>query len=434
MRMYDLIEKKRDGYKLSTNEINFIIENYVNKKIPDYQMSALLMTIYFNGMTIEESSALTMAMVNSGERIDLSDISGIKVDKHSTGGVGDTTTIVLAPLVASVGVSVAKMSGRGLGHTGGTLDKLESIPGFNVEISNKRFVELVNESHIAVIGQTADLAPADKLLYSLRDVTATVNSIPLIASSIMSKKIASGADRLVLDVKTGRGAFMQDLASAKELAETMVKIGNDLGIQTIATISNMEEPLGFAIGNSLEIKEAILTLQGKGPSDLTELCLNLGSQMVYLAEKTKTLKEARKLLETNLNNGKALAKFKSFIKNQSGDETVINDQTRLLQAKYTFDLKAHSSGYLKEIMANELGKIAMTLGAGREQKESIINLGVGIVLHKKVGDFIESGESILKIHSDTENIEEIKARLYKSIVISNEKVNKLPLIFQTINK
>lgn len=434
MRMYDLIEKKRDGYKLSTNEINFIIENYVNKKIPDYQMSALLMTIYFNGMTIEESSALTMAMVNSGERIDLSDISGIKVDKHSTGGVGDTTTIVLAPLVASVGVSVAKMSGRGLGHTGGTLDKLESIPGFNVEISNKRFVDLVNESHIAVIGQTADLAPADKLLYSLRDVTATVNSIPLIASSIMSKKIASGADRLVLDVKTGRGAFMQDLASAKELAETMVKIGNDLGIQTMATISNMEEPLGFAIGNSLEIKEAILTLQGKGPSDLTELCLNLGSQMVYLAEKTKTLKEARKLLETNLNNGKALAKFKSFIKNQSGDETVINDQTRLLQAKYTFDLKAHSSGYLKEIMANELGKIAMTLGAGREQKESIINLGVGIVLHKKVGDFIESGESILEIHSDTENIEEIKARLYKSIVISNEKVNKLPLIFQTINK
>src|SRR5699024_9413767 len=332
-------------------------ENYVNKKIPDYQMSALLMTIYFNGMTIEESSALTMAMVNSGERIDLSDISGIKVDKHSTGGVGDTTTIVLAPLVASVGVSVAKMSGRGLGHTGGTLDKLESIPGFNVEISNKRFVDLVNESHIAVIGQTADLAPADKLLYSLRDVTATVNSIPLIASSIMSKKIASGADRLVLDVKTGRGAFMQDLASAKELAETMVKIGNDLGIQTMATISNMEEPLGFAIGNSLEIKEAILTLQGKGPSDLTELCLNLGSQMVYLAEKTKTLKEDRKLLETNLNNGKAIAKFKSFIKNQSGDETVINDQTRLLQAKYTFDLKAHNSGYLKKIMANELGKI-----------------------------------------------------------------------------
>lgn len=434
MRMYDLIEKKRDGYELSTSEINFIIENYVNNKIPDYQMSALLMTIYFNGMTIEESSALTMAMVDSGERIDLSNISGIKVDKHSTGGVGDTTTIVLAPLVASVGVAVAKMSGRGLGHTGGTLDKLESIPGFNIEISNKKFIELVNEYHLAVIGQTADLALADKLLYSLRDVTATVNSIPLIASSIMSKKIASGADRLVLDVKTGKGAFMEDLASAKELAETMVKIGNDLGIQTMATISNMEEPLGFAIGNSLEIKEAILTLQGKGPKDLTELCLNLGSQMVYLAERTKTIKEARKLLEKNLANGKALAKFESFIKNQSGDETVIDNQSKLIQAQYTFELKAKKSGYLKEIMANELGKIAMTLGAGREKKDSIINLGVGIVLHKKVGDFIKSGESLLIIHSDTEDIEEIKARLYQSIIISDEKNKKLPLIYQTITK
>lgn len=432
MRMYDIIEKKRDNYSLTESEINFVIKNYVENKIPDYQMSALLMTIYFNGMTIEESSLLTMAMVNSGERIDLKNIDGIKVDKHSTGGVGDTTTIVLAPLVASVGVAVAKMSGRGLGHTGGTLDKLEAIPGFNIEITNDEFINLVNEAKLAVIGQTANLAPADKLLYSLRDVTATVNSIPLIASSIMSKKIASGADKLVLDVKTGKGAFMERIEDAQALAKTMVEIGNNIGIETIAVISSMEEPLGSAVGNSLEIKEAILTLQGKGPKDLTELCLVLGSQMVYLAKKADSLDHARKLLEANLHNNKALNKFKTFIKNQSGDETILSDLNKLPKAKYKIDLLSIKSGYIKEITANEIGKAAMILGAGREDKDSIINLSVGIVLHKKIGDFVQVGEPLLTIHADDKNTQLIKSKLLKHIVITKEKVEKSPLIFETI--
>lgn len=432
MRMYDIIETKRDDHSLTEKEINYVIQNYVDNKIPDYQMSALLMAIYFNGMTIDESSALTMAMVNSGDRIDLKNIAGIKVDKHSTGGVGDTTTIVLGPLVASVGVSVAKMSGRGLGHTGGTLDKLEAIPGFDIEITNEQFIKLVNESKLAVIGQTANLAPADKLLYSLRDVTATVNSIPLIASSIMSKKIASGADRLVLDVKTGTGAFMETLEDAQELAKTMVDIGNNIGIKTIAIISNMEEPLGNAVGNALEIKEAVLTLQGKGPKDLTELCLILGSQMVYLAEKAESLEEARRLLEKNIDNNEALKKFKIFIKNQHGDQTVIDELTRLPQAKYQTELLSKSSGYIKEITANEIGKAAMVLGAGRETKDSVIDLGVGIVLHKKVGDFVQVGDALLTIHSKDKNIEPIKSMLLKNIFITNQTVEKSPLIFQVI--
>ncbi|HLR60578.1 MAG TPA: pyrimidine-nucleoside phosphorylase [Pseudogracilibacillus sp.] len=432
MRIYDIIKKKRDNYSLNETEINYVITNYVENNIPDYQISALLMAIYFNGMTVEESSMLTMAMVNSGERIDLSAISGIKVDKHSTGGVGDTTTIILAPLVASVGVAVAKMSGRGLGHTGGTLDKLESIPGFNIEITNDKFINLVNKANLAVIGQSDNLAPADKLLYSLRDVTATVDSIPLIASSIMSKKIASGADRLVLDVKTGRGAFMENIDDAKKLANLMVEIGNNVGIKTIATISSMEEPLGYAIGNALEVKEAILTLQGKGPKDLTELCLNLGSQMVLLAEKAANLQEARQLLEANLKNGKALSKFQTFIKNQSGDESVIAEPHKLVRAKNQYELLALKTGYIKEINANQIGNAAMLLGAGRQNKDSIINLAVGIVLHKKVGDFVNVDESILTIHSDDENIEQVKSLLLNNIIISEEKVERLPLIYEII--
>lgn len=433
MRMYDVIEKKRDGLVLKNEEINYVIKNYVENKIPDYQMSALLMAIYFKGMTIEESSTLTMAMVNSGEKINLENITGIKVDKHSTGGVGDTTTIVLAPLVASVGVPVAKMSGRGLGHTGGTLDKLESIPGFNIEISNKEFINLVNSANLAVIGQTANLAPADKLLYSLRDVTATVNSIPLIASSIMSKKIASGADRLVLDVKTGKGAFMENIDDAKTLAKTMVEIGNNVGIKTIAVISNMEEPLGFAIGNALEIKEAILTLEGKGPNDLTELCLNLGSQMVYLAEEASSINAARELLEENIKNGKALSKFKEFIKNQSGDVTVVGHPDRLIKAKHEIELTSNHSGYIKEIAANEIGRAAMMLGAGRKTKDSKINLGVGIVLHKKVGDYVKANESLLTIYSEEKDIQLIKTILLNSIILTKETVNKQPLIHEIIS-
>ena len=430
--MYDIIEKKRDGKILNEIEINYVIKSYVEHKIPDYQMSALLMAIYFKGMTIKESAALTMAMVNSGERISLEGITGIKVDKHSTGGVGDTTTIVLAPLVASVGVPVAKMSGRGLGHTGGTLDKLEAIPGFNIEISNEQFIKLVNEANIAIIGQTANLAPADKLLYSLRDVTATVNSIPLIASSIMSKKIASGADRLVLDVKTGKGAFMENHKDAKQLAKTMVEIGNRVGIKTIAVISNMEEPLGYAIGNALEIKEAALTLQGKGPHDLTELCLNLGSQMVYLAEKASSIEEARELLKENIKNGKALLKFKDFIKNQSGDSTVIDEPDKLIKAKYETKLISNESGFIKEIIAKEIGKSAMILGAGRERKDSIINLAVGIVLHKKVGDYVQVGESLLTIHSEEKDVQLVKTMLLNNIILTKEAVEKPPLIYEII--
>src|SRR5690625_2832473 len=342
--MYDVIEKKRNGQTLTEDEIKFLVEGYTNGAIPDYQMSALFMAIYFQGMTIEESAILTMAMVQSGDTIDLSKIQGIKVDKHSTGGVGDTTTLILAPLVASVGVHVPKMSGRGLGHTGGTIDKLESISGFHVEITNEKFVQLVNENQLAIIGQSEDLAPADKLLYSLRDVTATVNSIPLIASSIMSKKIASGANKIVLDVKTGSGAFMKTKQEAKQLATTMVEIGKMVGINTVAIISNMEQPLGFAVGNALEVKEAIDTLRGNGPDDLTELSLELGSHMVVLANKAATIKEARKILQENIFNGKAMQCFKTLIKSQGGDERIVDDLSLLPEATYKIPVYAKNEG------------------------------------------------------------------------------------------
>ncbi|WP_301400978.1 pyrimidine-nucleoside phosphorylase [Staphylococcus haemolyticus] len=417
MRMVDIIEKKRDGKSLSKEEIEFFIKGYTNGDIPDYQASSLAMAIFFQDMNDEERAALTMAMVNSGDVIDLSKINGIKVDKHSTGGVGDTTTLVLAPLVAAVGVPVAKMSGRGLGHTGGTIDKLESIKGFHVEISEEDFIKLVNENQVAVIGQSGNLTPADKKLYALRDVTGTVNSIPLIASSIMSKKIAAGADAIVLDVKTGNGAFMKTLEDAEALAHAMVSIGNNVGRNTMAIISDMSQPLGRAIGNALELKEAIDTLNGKGPEDLTELVLTLGSQMVVLANRANTLEEARQLLNEAIENGSALEKFKTFLENQGGDASVVDAPELLPTATYQIEYKAQSSGVVSELIANEIGVASMMLGAGRQTKEDEIDLSVGIVLNKKVGDVVKEGESLLTIHSNRENVDDVIKKLDESIEI-----------------
>ncbi|WP_436878786.1 pyrimidine-nucleoside phosphorylase [Mammaliicoccus sciuri] len=431
MRMVDVIAKKRDGKELTKEEIEFFVKGYTTGDIPDYQASSLAMAIYFQDMTDEERANLTMAMVESGDQIDLSEIEGIKVDKHSTGGVGDTTTLVLAPLVAALDVPVAKMSGRGLGHTGGTIDKLEAVEGFHVEISEQEFIDLVNKDKVAVIGQTGNLTPADKKLYGLRDVTGTVNSIPLIASSIMSKKIAAGADAIVLDVKTGAGAFMKTIEDSELLAHAMVKIGNNVGRNTMAIISDMSQPLGRAIGNGLEVKEAIDTLKGEGPEDLTELVLTLGSQMVVLAKKAETLDEAREKLLEVIHNGKALEKFKVFLENQGGDGSVVDDVTKLPQAQYIFEVKAETSGYVSHIVADEIGVASMLLGAGRATKDDIIDLAVGLVLNKKVGDKVEAGESLVTIYANQEDVKDVEAKILENITISDEQV-KPTLIHKVI--
>jgi len=428
MRTVDLITKKRDGGELTRGEIDALIEGYTQGTIPDYQMSAMAMAIFFRGMTPDERANLTMAMVNSGEVIDLSGIAGIKVDKHSTGGVGDTTTLVLAPLVASVGVPVAKMSGRGLGHTGGTIDKLESVPGFHVEIDNDEFISLVNRHGLAVIGQSDKLTPADKKLYGLRDVTGTVNSIPLIASSIMSKKIASGADAIVLDVKTGDGAFMKEMDEARELAACMVDIGKRVGRRTIAVLSDMSQPLGNAIGNALEVREAIDTLRGVGPKDLTELCLTLGGHMAVLAGVASTQTEATELLREAMSSGKAIEKFKEFLTAQGGDASVVDEHGRLPTAKYQIEVAADNSGYVASIAAENMGLAAMKLGAGRATKESAIDLAVGIVLHKKVGDEVAAGQSLATIHANSEDVAEAMNIIRASIAIQNDPVEPPPLL------
>lgn len=433
MRMVDLIEKKRDGEVLSAEEINFFIQGYTKGEIPDYQASAMAMAIFFKDMTEQERADLTMAMVNSGDTIDLSAIEGVKVDKHSTGGVGDTTTLVLAPLVAALDIPVAKMSGRGLGHTGGTTDKLEAIAGFHVELEKEEFVRLVNKDKIAVVGQSGNLTPADKKLYALRDVTATVNSIPLIASSIMSKKIAAGSDAIVLDVKTGAGAFMKTVDDAKELAHAMVSIGNNVGRKTMAVISDMSQPLGFAIGNALEVKEAIDTLQGKGPKDLEELCLALGRQMVYLANKASSLEEAEEMLKEVIRNGKALEKFKVFIANQGGDPSVVDHPEKLPQAAYLIEVPAKQDGVVAEIVADEIGTAAMLLGAGRATKDSEIDLAVGLMLNKKVGDTVKAGESLVTIHANRENVDDVLAKIYDNIRIG-DKVEAPVLIYGTVTE
>lgn len=430
--MVDLIHKKQLGKELTQEEIQWMIEQYTQDEIPDYQMSAMLMAIYFKDMTDAERGALTMSMAKSGDEIDLSSIKGIKVDKHSTGGVGDTTTLILAPLVASVGVPIAKMSGRGLGHTGGTIDKLEAIPGFHVELSQEEFVKQVNKHKIAVIGQSGNLTPADKKLYALRDVTSTVESIPLIASSIMSKKIAAGADAIVLDVKTGAGAFMKTPEDARELADAMVKIGNHVGRKTMAVISDMSQPLGFAIGNALEVQEAIDTLKGHGPADVVDLCLTLGSQMAHLAGVGKDLDEARALLKENLENGKALKVFKTFVEAQGGNPEVVDNPELLPQAAYQTEVLADRDGYVSELVADELGIASMMLGAGRATKDSDIDLAVGFVLHKKVGDKVAKGESLLTVHSNQQEIPDVERKIWQSITISDE-AKPLPLIYDILS-
>lgn len=420
MRMVDVIDHKRNGSALTKAEISAFVEGYTNGEIPDYQASALLMAIYFNGMTDEEQANLTMQMLNSGDRLDLSDIPGIKVDKHSTGGVGDKTSIPLAPMVAALGIPVPMISGRGLGHTGGTLDKLEAIPGFEVERSEAEFKKQVRDIKVAIVGATGNVAPADKKIYALRDVTDTVDSIPLIAGSIMSKKIASGTDALVLDVKTGTDAFMKEEADAVKLANALVKIGKSVGMNCMALISDMNQPLGNMVGNALEIQESIAILKGEGPEDITELVMTLGSQMVVLAKKAATLAEARAKLEEVVANGSALEVFRQMIVAQGGDPRVIEDPTLMPQAKYHFELPAPQAGYVTKMTADEIGIAAMLLGGGRQAKTDVIDYAVGIELHKKVGDAVAEGESLLTIHSNTADVANIKELLYNNIEIGTD--------------
>ncbi|MCI1277052.1 MAG: pyrimidine-nucleoside phosphorylase [Pediococcus acidilactici] len=420
MRMVDVIDHKRNGSALTKEEISAFVEGYTNGEIPDYQASALLMAIYFNGMTDEEQANLTMQMLNSGDRLDLSDIPGIKVDKHSTDGVGDKTSIPLAPMVAALGIPVPMISGRGLGHTGGTLDKLEAIPCFEVERSEAEFKKQVRDIKVAIVGATGNVAPADKKIYALRDVTDTVDSIPLIAGSIMSKKIASGTDALVLDVKTGTGAFMKEEADAVKLANALVKIGKSVGMNCMALISDMNQPLGNMVGNALEIQESIAILKGEGPEDITELVMTLGSQMVVLAKKAATLAEARTKLEEVVANGSALEVFRQMIIAQGGDPRVIEDPTLMPQAKYHFELPAPQAGYVTKMTADEIGIAAMLLGGGRQAKTDVIDYAVGIELHKKVGDAVAEGESLLTIHSNTTDVANIKELLYNNIEIGTD--------------
>ncbi len=432
MQMTDIILKKRDGFELSKEEIAFFIKNYVNNIIPDYQASALAMAIYFQGMNKKEISFLTDSMLHSGEIIDLSSINGVKIDKHSTGGVGDKTSLVLGPLVASCGAKVAKMSGRGLGHTGGTLDKLESIKGVSVNVSKENFIKQVNDIGIAIIGQTGDLVPADKKLYALRDVTATVDSIPLIASSIMSKKLASGADTILLDVKFGSGAFMKDIKSAEELASTMVEIGKHLNRDTKAVLTDMDQPLGMAIGNSLEVIEACETLKGRGPKDLVELCLNLGAIILKQAHIEEDIEKGKVLLQSKIDNLEAFKKLEELIKYQGGDISYLEDYSKFEKSKYQKEIYSSKEGYVEKISALEIGECAMHLGAGRATKDDVIDMSSGIVLNKKVGDFVKKGELLLTCYTNKENVEEIYKNLENSYIIVQNKVPNHKIIHEII--
>ncbi|MDL5377250.1 MULTISPECIES: pyrimidine-nucleoside phosphorylase [Exiguobacterium] len=432
MRMVDLILKKRNGGELNEEEIRFIIEGFTNETIPDYQMSALSMAIYFNGMTEKETAALTMEMVKSGDVIDLSNIQGKKVDKHSTGGVGDKISLIVAPLVASIGIPVAKMSGRGLGHTGGTIDKLESFPGFNVELTEEQFTKQVNDIKMSIIGQTGNLTPADKRLYALRDVTATVDSIPLIASSIMSKKIAAGADSIVLDVKTGSGAFMKSFDDAKALAEEMVAIGKNVGRQTVAVITDMDQPLGFEIGNANEVKEAIEVLSGKDVNDLKTIALTIAGHMAVLGEFYPTFDEAYADLEKRMADGHALEVFRQFVAAQGGDASLVDDLSKLPQAKYETTFVAKQAGYVESIIADEVGVAAMLLGAGRATKDDQLDFAAGITLEKKVGDKVEAGDVIAVLRSNKEDMTSALERMDHAYTIGATEPTARPLVHAVI--
>ena len=433
MRAYDVILKKRNGGKLSKEELEFMVMGYVKGEIPDYQMSAFLMAVYFRHMDEEERAILTEIMARSGDMVDLSDIPGKIVDKHSSGGVGDKTTLVVAPLVASLGIPIAKMSGRALGHTGGTIDKLESIPGFKTSLTLEEFKENVKKYGIAIAGQTANLAPADKKIYALRDATATVDEVSLIASSIMSKKLAGGADAFVLDVKAGSGAFMKTIEDARELAKAMVGIAKSHSKDAVALITNMEEPLGRFVGNSLEVKEAIDTMKGKGDEKFVELCIELSSYMVELSGKMSR-EEALPLLKENLVNGKALEKFRDLVKAQGGDERVVEDPDLVLPiAKETVDVKAETSGYVVSIDTEKVGIASMVLGAGRKRKEDEIDHSVGIEVFKKIGDEVEKGEPLVRLYvSEKSDVEEAISLIKKAYRISSERVDKLPVIFDVV--
>lgn len=422
MRMYDIIQHKRDNEELSGEEIQFFVEEYTAGNIPDYQAAALAMAIFFNGMTPEETAALTLAMAHSGDVMDLTPIKGVKVDKHSTGGVGDKTSLVLGPMVAALGVPVAKMSGRGLGHTGGTIDKLESFPGFQTGIPEQEFFDNVNRIGIAIAGQTGNLAPADKKLYALRDVTATVESIPLIASSIMSKKIAAGADVIVLDVKVGSGAFMKDEESAVKLADTMVRIGDNVGKKTMAVVSDMDEPLGYAVGNALEVKEAIDTLAGNGPQDLYELCLELGSHMVAGAGKAQNCAEAKEMLAGTIKDGSALRKLAELVEAQGGNPEAVYDTELLPKASIEYEYRADTEGYVSRIVCDIVGTSAMVLGGGRENKDSVIDLSVGIVLEAKKGAYVHKGDVLARFYANDENkLSDAVKRFADAYVIEDTK-------------
>lgn len=433
MRMIDIIEHKRDGKILTNEEINFFITNYVDGKIPDYQVSALLMAILFRGMSDEEIFNLTNDMLHSGDIIDLSKIKGVKVDKHSTGGVGDKTSLVLGPLVASCGAKLAKMSGRGLGHTGGTLDKMESIPGMQINISEDNFISQVNKIGMAIVGQTGHLVPADKKLYALRDVTGTVDSLPLIASSIMSKKLASGSDSILLDVKVGSGAFMKTLEMGEELAKTMVSIGKYFKKDTRAILTDMDEPLGLAVGNNLEVIEAINTLKGNGPRDLTELCIKAGAIMLLQAKICTSFEEGEKLLQSKIENGEAFKKFVEFVEAQGGDITYVLNTSKFEKAKYEISINSSKSGYITKIDALEIGEFAMKLGAGREKIEDKIDYSAGIILSKKIGDFVNSGDELCKIYTNKENYEEIIKEIKNSFIISENKPENRKIIYKVIS-